>query len=245
MKKYEIGSILAALAAIMILTVSAPAAEKVKGWHQSCKAGYGDDNGRYAGGSEIMHLVPHKGKLYAFNGYWTDANYGKQSAQVLRLDKPNGTWQVDLETNSVGYAHMKGNILKSVTFRTDKTGKKIDETVLVAASRGRAVSVFVRDDATEEWGHSMHMQGGRGRLVPRDCEVYRDRVTGIDRIFLLVGDPGILSGVYNSETKCIEWDAKKEHPTDDSSFSARPLGIANLHGNRSKERASVRFGLNH
>jgi hypothetical protein len=214
------------LVAALLIIVQAGAADKVKGWHQSYKSGYRDDQGRYAGGSEIMHLVPHQGKLYAFNGYWTDANYGKQSAQVLRLDEPNGRWQVDLETNGAGYAHMKGNILKSVTFTTDKNGKKVNETLLVAASRGKAVSVFVRDDATGKWSHTMHMQGKPGRLVPRDCEIFRDRVTGIDRIFLLVGDPGILSGAYNSETKSIEWDAKREHPQDDSVFPARPLGIA-------------------
>ena len=221
---HEKPSSLAILACLIITTLSASAGD-VKGWRLSYKAGYEDDKGRYAGGSEIMHLVPHKGRLYAFNGYWTDENYGKQSAQVLRLDKPNAIWQVDLETKSVGYNHMKGNILKSVTFKTDKNGKEINETLLVAASRGRAVSVFVRDDATGKWNHSMHMQGGHGRLVPRDCEVFTDRVTGVDRIFLLVGDPGILSGVYNSETKSIEWDARKEHPKDDSSFPARPLGI--------------------
>ena len=37
------------------------------GWTQSYAAGYVDANGVYAGGSEIMHIVPHKGKLYAFD----------------------------------------------------------------------------------------------------------------------------------------------------------------------------------
>ncbi|MCZ6633002.1 MAG: hypothetical protein O7G87_06315, partial [bacterium] len=34
-----------------------------QGWEQSYNAGYYDRNGKYAGGSEIMHLAPHKGKL--------------------------------------------------------------------------------------------------------------------------------------------------------------------------------------
>ena len=33
-------------------------------WTQSYNAGYKDLKGSYAGGSEIMHIVPHKGKLY-------------------------------------------------------------------------------------------------------------------------------------------------------------------------------------
>ncbi len=213
---------------------------KPLGWTQSYKAGYTDPGGKYAGGSEIMHLVPHKGKLYAFNGYWCDGNFPKQSAQVLRLDAADGKWQVDLETNSTGFVHMKGNILKSVTFKTDKLGKKIDVTLLVAATQAhnvnkqnhRAVSVFVRDDTSGKWSHSLHQTGGgaMGRRVPRDIEVYRDPKTGIDRLFMLVGDPGVVSGVYNSATKSIEWDPKPEHPADGSVFPARPLGITQANG---------------
>ena len=72
-------------------------------WLQSFDAGYFDDKGQWAGGSEIMHLSAHKGKLYAANGYWLDARWvippdgQKQSAQVLRLDQANGKWQVDLD----------------------------------------------------------------------------------------------------------------------------------------------------
>jgi hypothetical protein len=213
---------------------------KSGGWKQSYRAGYTDDGGKYAGGSEIMHIAAHKGKLYAFNGYWTDGHFPKQSAQVLRLDSPDGSWQVDLETNSTGFVHMKGNILKSVTFKTDKNGKKTDATVLIAASQAfntnkqghGAVSVFVRDDATGKWSHSLQQQGTlrKIRRVPRDIEVYRDSKTGVDRVFLLVGDPGIVSGVYNSATKRIEWDTKPEHPADGSTFPARPLGITEANG---------------
>ena len=224
------------------------------GWTQSYAAGYVDANGVYAGGSEIMHIVPHKGKLYAFNGFWKDRNFGKHSAQVLRLDAPDGKWQVDLQTTkaALGYErgnilHMKGNILKSVTFRTDKEGKPIDVTLLVAASwafnsndKGhQAVSVFTRDDATGKWRHVTLQEGPRElktadgkvakvRRVPRDIEVYRDPKTGVDRVFMLIGDPGILSGACNADTRSIEWDKRPEHPP--GVFPARPLGIAQANG---------------
>ena len=61
-------------------------------WVQSYNSGYIDKKGKFAGGSEIMHLVSHKGKIYAANGYWMDARWvippigQRQSAQVLRLD---------------------------------------------------------------------------------------------------------------------------------------------------------------
>ena len=76
-------------------------------WSQSYAAGYIDQSGAYAGGSEIMHLVAHKGKMYAANGYWVDARWvippegERQSAQVLRLDQAAGEWQVDLDSGRV------------------------------------------------------------------------------------------------------------------------------------------------
>ena len=131
-------------------------------WTLSYDAGYRDARGAYAGGSEIMHLVSHQGKLYASNGYWMDAHWvippdaKKQSAQVLRLDKPDDNWQVDLEmgaTNGYDLRYMKGNILKSVTFSYGADGEPLERPVnlLVMAAgatfeRGGAVSAWVRDD---------------------------------------------------------------------------------------------------
>jgi poly(A) polymerase len=246
-----------ATAAIATSVARTPAADSAHaGWTQSYAAGYADTNGIYAGGSEIMHIVSHRGVLYAFNGFWKDRNFGKHSAQVLRLDSSRDQWQVDLETTpaALGYKrgnimHMKGNILKSVIFGTDKTGRRVDVTLLVAASwafnsneqRHQAVSFFTRDDSTGTWSHTILQEGPRDlqtadgktvkvRRVPRDIEVYRDPETGIDRIFMLIGDPGILSGVYNSATGRIEWDSEPEHPGGGVIFPARPLGIAQANG---------------
>ena len=62
-------------------------------------------NGRLAGGSQVIHLVPHKGRLYAANGYWLDNHnvwYGGTSqnigwGQVLRLAAPSEPWSIDFE----------------------------------------------------------------------------------------------------------------------------------------------------
>ena len=110
--------------------------QKAAGWVLSYDAGYLDEQGSYAGGSEIMHLASHQGKLFAANGYWMDGRWEippdgqKQSAQVLRLDSSDGRWQVDLDTakgNELGLEFMKGNILKSVTFTQDESGKPLPE----------------------------------------------------------------------------------------------------------------------
>ena len=198
------------------------AAEKQAGtgraaWTQSYDAGYKDGNGAWAGGSEIMHLAPHKGKLFAANGYWVDSRWAKrpyedkQSAQVLRLDRADGRWQVDLDmgkANEHGLRYMKGNILKSVTFTRDAAGKLLPkpQNLLVAAAGAYKdqygiVSAWVRDDATGRWNHRIVKHGlraGGTRWIPRDMQVYRDKVTGRKRLFLLIGNPGIISGVYDA-----------------------------------------------
>ncbi len=215
-------------------------------WIQSYDAGYVDANGAYAGGSEIMHLVPHKGKLYAANGYWMDSRWEdptyaeRQSAQVLRLDAVDGSWQVDLDmgaSNDIGARYMKGNILKSVTFTRDGDGNLLSPPrnllVMAAGNIRSLVSVWVRDDVNGNWAHSVVKSGqvARGmRWVPRDMEVYRDKVTGVERIFLLLGNPGIISGVYDeSDPSKIRWDADVEFPAS-GTFSTRPLGIVEANG---------------
>ncbi len=218
-------------------------------WTQTYNSGYTDSDGAYAGGSEIMHLVPHGGKLYAANGYWEDSRWHerpyaqRQSAQVLRLDKADGRWVVDLEmgrTNGRGLRYMKGNILKSVTFTRDGAGKPLARPVnlLVAASgaytrEDGVVSMWVRDDAGGTWQHAIVKSGphaGGTRWIPRDVEVYRDKVTGVERLFLLIGNPGIISGVYDpSRPTKIRWDADVEFPAA-GTFSTRPLGIVEANG---------------
>jgi len=43
-------------------------------WQQSFIAGNLDINGLFMGGSEVLHLVPYKNKLFASIGYWEDEN---------------------------------------------------------------------------------------------------------------------------------------------------------------------------
>lgn len=218
-------------------------------WTQSYDAGYTDRNGAYAGGSEIMHLAAHKGKLYAANGYWEDSRWKKpayaekQSAQVLRLDSAAGRWEVDLDmgrSNGHGLRYMKGNILKSVTFSRDEFGRPLPrlQGLLVMAAGAYVknegvVSAWVCNDAAGTWNHTIVKRGSRAggiRWIPRDMEVYRDKVTGAERLFLLIGNPGIISGVYDdSQPTRIRWSKKVEFP-ERGSFSTRPLGIAQANG---------------
>ena len=220
-------------------------------WKESYSAGYIDKQGIFAGGSEIMHLVPHKGKVYAANGYWMDSRWAippegqRQSAQVLRLDSTDSSWQVDLDTgksNGHGLEYMKGNVLRSVTFTRDGTGKTLAEPVnlLVMAAgsnfeRGGAVSAWVRNDESETWTHSLVRHGssvGGIRWVPRDMETHTDKVTGVEKLFMSLGNPGIVAGTYDeSRPGKIRWDRNLEFPfLKEGSFRTRPLGLTVANG---------------
>lgn len=220
-------------------------------WVLSYDAGYVDAKGTYAGGSEIMHLAAHNGKLFAANGYWMDGRWEippegqKQSAQVLRLDSSDGQWKVDLDTgkaNEFGLEYMKGNILKSVTFTRDEFGKPLTDPqpLLVMAAgarfdRGGAVSAWVRNDEEGTWRHTLVRHGsaaGGVRWIPRDMQVYRDKVTGVERLFLLLGNPGVITGVYDpNQPSKIRWARNTEFPfLTQGAFRTRPLGMVQANG---------------
>ena len=229
-----------------------PAASgKDAGWQQSFSAGFTDDNGAWAGGSEIMHLAAHKGKLFASNGYWVDARWEippdgqKQSAQVLRLDDTGKDWQVDLDMgqqNDLALQYMKGNILKSITFTRDNLGNLLQkpQNLLVMAAganfeRGGAVSAWTRNDTTGTWTHTLVRHGssaGGVRWVPRDMEIYRDKVTGVEHLVMSLGNPGIITGVYDpSLPGRIRWSRNLEYPfLKAGSFKTRPLGMTQANG---------------
>jgi len=245
MRKTSLTAIIAAM--FSALCAKQDAENVAPKWTLSYDAGFEDRNGAYAGGSEIMHLVAHKGKMFAANGYWLDSRWvippegQKQSAQVLRLDSSDGKWEVDLDTgkaNDLSLEYMKGNILKSVTFTRDAKGNKLDspEEVLILAAGsnfegGGAVSTWTRNDSTGRWNHELVRHGssaGGVRWVPRDMEVHMDKITGVERIFLLLGNPGMISGVYDpSRPSRIRWDRHLEFPfLTRGKFRTRPLGIA-------------------
>ena len=227
----------------LVLSAIAIAAGKTSadGWSLSYSAGYTDRNGAWAGGSEIMHIVPQKGRRHALNGDWRDSRWKdrpypeRQSAQVLRLDSADAQWQVDLDTgrsNNLDSRYMKGNILKSITFTTDGEGNPLlPPRNLLVAGAGKPdshVSIWVRNDTTGQWTHQLVKEGAGGpgiRWVPRDMELYRDKATGAERLFLLLGNPGILSGVFDeSQPTGIRWDTEVEFPRG-KPFASRPLGI--------------------
>ena len=63
-------------------------------------------------------------------------------------------------------------------------------------------------------------------------QVYRDKVTGIERLFLLLGNPGVITGTYDpNEPPKIRWARNTEYPfLTRGAFRTRPLGMIQANG---------------
>ncbi len=197
------------------------------GWQASFIAGCIDSTGKFAGGSQTIHLVPHKGGLYAATGYWEDAHniwYGGSDpttgwAQILKLSGPDDPWRVDLE---LGARHLRAELLVSLTFTLDASGHPLPapDILLLAATYSDAprhsIDVFVRDDSTGRWTKTTVVPDtglkGEDNSV-RAAAVHRDRVTGREHVFLSAGLLGIFTGDYDpSLPGKIRWSATPETP---------------------------------
>lgn len=213
------------------MAVQPPGAQPAngRGWEQAFKAGMIDDvAGKPIGGTEVVHLAAHKGRLFAGNGYWMDTRAPSIPwAQVLVLDSRDGTWKVDL---ALGPRHLRVTALTSVTFATDSEGKPLAAPVnlLLAASDSQGEShIWTRDDDRNTWARTTLEGDPKLRRSTRAFIVHRDRQTGVDRIFVAAGALGIYSGVYDaSQPGKIRWDAKAEL----GPVTIRPMAFAEANG---------------
>jgi len=206
--------------------------EGFEGWSQSYVAGHLDANGKYLGGSELMHLVPHGGRLFAALSYWEDSRnclYASTCgnvlaldqgwAQVIRLDEPNGAWSLDF---SLGLWFVQVEALTSVTFTTDSSGDDLLNPVtrLIAASHtSNEATVWIRDDNTGDWERKVIFSNADMGTV-RSLTLHRDGVTNVDRVFISLSTIGILSGSWKNGT--ISWDSSLEI----ANLPVRPLALA-------------------
>ena len=217
-----------------------------QGWERSFQAGMVDAaTDQPIGGTEIVHLAAHKGRLYAGNGYWMDTSgYANIPwSQVLVLDSRGSTWNVDL---ALGPKYLRVTALKSVTFTTDAegTGLAAPVNLLLAASDMLAASdsqlagpftqsesgetsIWTRDDNRNTWVKTALEGDPKYRRSVRALIVHRDQNTGIDRIFVAAGALGIYSGVYDAaQPGKIRWDRKPEL----GPLTIRPMSFAEANG---------------
>lgn len=229
-------------------------------WRKSLNTGSRDSSGNLLGGTEIRSLVAFDGKLFAGNGYWTDRDINKQylpGAQVFVLDRSpakGGVWRQDLHLEERGdqavgcdFPHRRRNIaisvMKAVTFRTDGSGRSLDRPVSLLLAgvwdRCPGMNVFVRSASDRgTWTRSMVIPNsiGMGNRHVRSFALHRDRVTGVDRVFVgTSGKPGnprvIISGVYDpNSVGGIRWETKAEPTNIHPGLGDRVTSFAEANG---------------
>ena len=208
-------------------------------WEQSFIAGGFDADGSFMGGSEVLHLVNHKNKLYAAVGYWQDENniwYGGNDlnvgwGQILCLESEDDSWAVDFD---LGYNFLRPEIIKQVIFTKDYSGVSLnipDTLLIVGAYSPNYISgtvsanIFVRDDLNSTWEQILVYESDfspNESYSMRDIEIHTDQVTGIEKLIISVGTQGIFSGEYN-----LNVDGKIEIGAipEIGALGIRPLGI--------------------
>jgi len=175
-----------------------------------------DSNLHYLGGSEIMHLTEHNGKLYAGNGYWNDYLFGLfAGAQILVKEGPDEPWRQEFSFNKLG----RVSELESITFTTDRYGNILSEpvTLLMAAPqcllKNGATTIWVRNDQNGQWIKTTIASNlsKEGASYVRLITDHVDEITGIHHVFAGIATSALYRGGYDSNVPgFIVWDPVPE-----------------------------------
>jgi len=197
---------------------------------QDYKPGAYDDRRQWMGGTEVMGIVAHGGKLFASLSYWFDTQPGadpRPGAQVLRKDSADGPWRVDA---GFGEQYLRTEAMAPITLTTDAAGNNLDAPVsLLVASpfnfqdRTRnETAVSVRDDDSAAWTPcKIEAMGG-----VRSFATHADKLTRVDHLFAGTWRGQILRGAYDSGGPGrLRWD-----PTPELSGTGRVMSIAECGG---------------
>jgi hypothetical protein len=190
------------------------------GYQVSWHSGTYDTSGNFMGATEVMQLVPYKGMLFAGTSCWDDVP-GKDpvvGAQVLRLDGPHDSWQVDADFTELlpdgKPRYIRVGAMSAVTFTHDGDGNPLPEPVsmlLAAPSDQLGVDVvYSRNDDTGTWTPMVLAKNPIPGGI-RAIGFYQDSVTGVDRVFAGSAAAGLFTGVYDPKAPGrIRWEADPE-----------------------------------
>lgn len=166
------------------------------GWRQSLVSGDPVET------TEVRALVEWGGKLFAATGGYQDqgGEGGKGGANVVRLDSPNGRWQ--LET-SFGFEGADTNALVPLHWGANKSGKPVDTWTLVASASWSNANAFTRNEVDLKWYRT---DFGPGQI--RAFGVHEDKVAH-EWVGFAGGKPNIIRGQltdsYVAGKNPIQW----------------------------------------
>ncbi|HYV91565.1 MAG TPA: T9SS type A sorting domain-containing protein [Chitinophagales bacterium] len=188
-------------------------------WTNAFIPGQYDINGQYLGGTEVMALVTHKGKLYAATSYVCDldnATYDLSGGTpILVLDSANAEWKQDVLFSDL----LLIPSLKEIIFTKDYQGNSIGaDTVLITGPNNKNYHIFIyaRNDATGTWIKDS-ITTLTGKIEIRSIGTHYDSITGHQYVFIGVSNFGIWKGEYNASLPSkIQWESVPEFLIPDS-----------------------------
>eukprot|EP00439_Symbiodinium_sp_Y106_P055665 s2228_g7.t1 len=214
--------------------------------------------------TETMHIVAHKGELFASFGKWMSPDFQKRPCKnfVGRLSSSDGQWEVDMRCQGSSEHAVRFACLKSITWTRDCRGHEltpaVEQLTLCYSLGAHGNIIMFRDDNDQnapgtqyKWSETNYT----GKITDptasdsaRAVIVHRDAVTGVDRIFALHGMRGALSGHYDADSKTpghVVWD-KDPEKVDLSAVKGgatklefRPLAFVRANGKLYMSAASV------
>jgi hypothetical protein len=198
------------------------------------------------GGTELRALAVMDGALYAGNGYWHDsrrADPALPGAQVLVLNSPAGSWQVDAEFDDriasgpqAGLRRYQAiGAMDRVTFSSDFRGRELASpvSVLLASVWDRlgSLTLFARDGRSRQWSKTVFAATAPHGAQIRSFGFHRDSVTGIERVFAGTNPLGIVSGGYDPQGPGrIAWQAGPEPGVSPTRPAQRVMSFAECDG---------------
>ncbi len=196
-----------------------------------------DANGKLMGGVECNYIVAHKGRLYASVSTWKQKGWkeGKTTGpQVLVKNSHDAPWQVD---HAFGPEYGRAECLRSVTFTTDRAGRKLAKpvTLLLATTTGlpsKGIGVWSRDDATGRWTRMMlgSVSSAWGTEI-RALMDHVDGITGVHHVFAAATEGLIFRGAYSAEASGgVVWEKEPEYRRPDSMPVQRIPSLAEANG---------------
>jgi hypothetical protein len=205
----------------------------------SYAAGGYDSNHHFLGGTEILNLVGHHGKLYAGVGYWMDrprlfARDGqadpRSSAQIIVLDKKSGAWRHEFAFD-LQFGRLSA--MGVVRFHNyDANGKRLDteKEMLIAGLEGQKHGAVYIQNAPGHWVDTQ----SPAKLPVRAFAVHYDPVGKVDRLYVGtgVGETGetagaIYSGVYDP---IAEGEIRWNETPDFTGFLNRAMTMVECEG---------------
>lgn len=178
--------------------------------------GQPDPNGETIGGTEVMWIVVHKGKLFSATSYWN--NTSLHGPQMLVKETYNTAWKVD---HTFPQNVVRNDALNSFVFTTNRYGNPLPQpdTLLVAScmtqpfGTDRNIRVFTRNDQDNTWVPSSNIDTilNVNDSYIRSFTFHKDTVTEIEYVFAGGSNGKLYKGSYDASLpNKIFWDTTPE-----------------------------------